>query len=68
MNERKSVKSINYDEASWLLFSTLIKGSKNHSDLSGTDFYGWFGEQDGRDVCSELTKYKYPIDYVRKVK
>lgn len=68
MNERKSVKSINYDEASWLLFSALIKGTKNHSDLSDTDFYGWFREQDGRNVCSELTKYKYPIDYMRKVK
>ena len=65
---RDTVSDNNYSEASWLLFSSLIKGTKNHSDLSDTDFYKWFRSQDGRTVCSDLANYKYPIEYMRKVK
>lgn len=68
IEERESVRITNYGEASWLLFTSLIKGAKNHPELQDTDFYDWFREQDGRIVCSDLTQYKYPIDYMRNVK
>lgn len=68
IEERESVRTTNYGEASWLLFTSLITDTKNHPELQDADFYSWFREQDGHTVCSELTQYKYPIEYMRNVK
>lgn len=68
IDEINSIKSTNYGEASWLLFCSLIKDTKNHPELQDTDFYDWFRKQDGRTVCCDLSHYKYPIEYMRKVK
>lgn len=68
ISKKDSVRSANYNAASWLLFSSLIKDTKKHVELQDTDFYSWFCCQDGQDVCTALAQYKYPIDYMRYVK
>lgn len=64
------IKNDNYASACWILYSALINAASNHSEFSGLDFHIWFKEMelDGRELCCEISKYKYPVDYLRKIK
>lgn len=68
VEEITTLKTDNYQEASWLLFSTLMTAATKHSELQDINLQEWFLTQDGRELCCSLSRYKYPIDYLQKVK
>lgn len=69
----QEIKNRNYMDACWILYYTLMKSAMKNSEFCDIPFltwYNWFNtmESDGRELCSELSGYKYPIEYLRKVK
>ena len=66
----QAIRYRNYKNACWILYQSLIKSAANHEEFTDIDFYNWFKnvEPNGIEMCQELSKHKYPIEYLRKVK
>ena len=69
-NEIDEVRKSNYSDVCWLLYYSLLNATKNHLEFRDVDFYNWFKSvlPNGIEMCLELSKCKYPIDYMRMVK
>lgn len=69
-DEMERVRQCNYDDVCWLLYLTLINGAARHLEFRDNDFRSYFAtmKPDGREMCRVLSKRKYPIDYLRKIK
>lgn len=72
-NQEDSIEAIrrsNHTDAVWILYWTLIKAANRHQEFTDTDFYNFFAttEPNGQELCHTISQYKYPIEYLRKVK
>jgi len=55
----------NLEDATWILYSALQRAALTHSELCTDTFKGWLKQENPSQICRKLTKYKYPIDYLR---
>lgn len=63
--DKNFVIETNLGEAYWILYRTLEKAALNHPELCNDKFKEWFKKEQQSEICRKLTKYKYPIDYLR---
>lgn len=64
------IRNSNYTDACWILYWALIKAASTHPEFDGKDLYNWFytTKPDGQTINCDISKYKYPIDYLRRIK
>lgn len=69
-DERDEIRRSNYSSVCWLLYSSLLNAASKHLEFRDVNFYNWFRSTmpNGMEMCCELSNFKYPIDYMRRVK
>jgi len=68
--EIQIIEHDNYLNACWILYSYLIYSAQIYPEFESTNFRDYFcnNQSKGHEICRTLSKHKYPIDYLRKVK
>ncbi|MBQ2873555.1 MAG: hypothetical protein IJE89_06125 [Bacilli bacterium] len=64
--EKEEVRYYNLEEAQDILYQALAKAALNHPELCNSEFIEWYKQEEPKEICRKLTRYKYPIDYLRR--